>query len=296
MKPPSSTGGKPRVDLHAYLEPERLGYYLLPTSCYLLNMSTPRQQWDPDLYDNKHAFVWQHGASLVELLAVKPGERVLDLGCGTGHLTAAIADAGAEVIGLDHSEQMLAQARSAYPQRTFLLGDARDFHFAEPFDAVFSNAALHWVRPPEKVVRCVAGALKPGGRFVAELGGRGNVEAIVLAMRAAAGKMGLAVQEMPWYFPGVAEYATLLESAGLEVRFATLFDRPTPLTGPDGLQGWVRMFAAALLGAIEAQRRDEFLGRVEEEARPELFRDGVWFADYRRLRVVAVRVERALKD
>jgi SAM-dependent methyltransferase len=251
-------------------------------------MSTSSQHWDADLYDNKHAFVWQYGASLVELLAPKPGERVLDLGCGTGHLTAAIAQASGNVVGLDHSAEMLAQARAAYPQLSFLQGDARDFRFEEPFDAVLSNAMLHWVRPPEPVARCVREALKPGGRFVAEFGGRGNVAVLIQAMRTAFEKMGLQVAEMPWYFPSVGEYATLLEAAGLEVRFATLFDRPTPLEGPDGMKAWVRMFGRGLLDAVPVERQEELLTIVEEEARPVLYREGGWFADYRRLRVTAV--------
>jgi trans-aconitate methyltransferase len=257
-------------------------------------MSTPGQTWDANLYDDRHAFVWHYGASLVELLAPKPGERILDLGCGTGHLTNTIAQAAGSVVGLDHSAEMLAQARDAYPQLTFLQGDARDFRFDEPFDAVLSNATLHWVRPPEPVVRCVRAALRPGGRFVAEFGGRGNVKEIVRSLRAALDRLGLKAPDVPWYFPGVAGYATLLESAGLEVRFATLFDRPTPLEGPDGLKAWVRMFARALLDAVPAGRQDELLAAVEEEARPALYRDGGWFADYRRLRVSAVRVEGAL--
>ena len=114
-----------------------------------------QQQWDADLYDGKHAFVWKYGASLVELLAPKPGERVLDLGCGTGHLTAQTAAAGAEVVGLDNAATMVEQARRAYPQLQFELADARDFAIAEPFDAVFSNAVLHWIKEPERVIACV---------------------------------------------------------------------------------------------------------------------------------------------
>ncbi|HEY8505171.1 MAG TPA: methyltransferase domain-containing protein [Gemmataceae bacterium] len=248
-----------------------------------------RQRWDPGLYDGKHAFVWGHGASLVELLAPRPGERVLDLGCGTGHLTARIAEAGCEVVGLDHSPEMLARARAAYPALEFVPGDARDFAFDRPFDAVFSNAVLHWVREPERVARRVRDALKPGGRFVAEFGGRGNVRVLVAAMRQAAGEAGVRVAEELWYFPSVCEYASVLEGAGLEVTFATLFDRPTPLEGESGLRDWVRMFGRAVLDAVPAGMQDGFLQKVEELARPELFRDGVWFADYRRLRVAAVR-------
>ena len=252
-------------------------------------MDATKQPWDAALYDGKHAFVWRHGASVVELLAPRPGERILDLGCGTGHLTATLAQAGAAVVGLDPSPAMLDQARSAYPHVEFVQGDARDFRFAEPFDAVFSNAVLHWVRPPEAVARCVRDALRPGGRFIAEFGGRGNVRAVVAALGAAAGQLGLRLEGPAWYFPGVGEYAALLEAAGLEVTFAALFDRPTPLEGEGGLRDWVAMFARGVLDAVPAGRREEFLRAVETAARPTLYRDGTWTADYRRLRVVAVR-------
>ena len=126
--------------------------------------------WDSTLYDAKHSFVWKHGASLLELLAPKPGERILDLGCGTGHLTAEIAKAGALVVGLDSSPTMIETARSAYPQLTFVEADARNFTLDAPCDAVFSNAALHWIHDADAVARSVHQALKPGGRFVAELG------------------------------------------------------------------------------------------------------------------------------
>jgi SAM-dependent methyltransferase len=148
---------------------------------------------------------------------------------------------------------------------------------------------LHWINEPAAVIRGVRDALKPGGRFVAEFGGRGNVRAVVAALQAAAGAVGVTAAEPRWYFPGVGEYATLLEAAGLEVRFATLFDRPTLLAGEGGLRDWVRMFARGALDAVPAERQDDFLRAVEEAARPALFRDGIWSADYRRLRVVAVR-------
>src|SRR5262249_10579174 len=157
-----------------------------------------------------------------DLLAPQPGERVLDLGCGTGHLTAQIAAAGAEVLGLDSAPGMLAQAREAYRGLRFQQADARDFTLDAPVHAVFSNAALHWVRPPEAVVACVARALLPGGRFVAEFGGRGNVQAVLAALAQAARACGLSLGEVPWYFPGIPEYAALLELAGLEVVHAEL--------------------------------------------------------------------------
>lgn len=248
------------------------------------------QPWDSALYDGRHAFVWKHGTSLIELLAPQPGERILDLGCGTGHLTALIAQAGTQAVGLDHSPEMLEQARAAYSALTFVQGDARDFAFAEPFHAVFSNAVLHWIKQPADVLRCVRQCLLPGGRFVAELGGRGNVRTIETALRTAAGRAGVPFKEPLWFFPSVGEYGTLLEAAGLEVTFAALFDRLTPLEGKQGLRDWVRMFARSLFDAVPEERREAFLQTVEELVRPELCRDGSWVADYRRLRVVAVAI------
>jgi trans-aconitate methyltransferase len=248
--------------------------------------------WNATLYDGKHSFVWQHGAALVELLAPRPGERILDLGCGTGHLTAQLAAAGAEVVGIDSSAEMIKQARDSYPALRFELADARNFAGDEAFDAVFSNAALHWIREPEQVIRSIHHALKPEGRFVAELGGKGNVQTIATALDHAAQRLGHGPFESAWYFPGVAEYATLLEGGGLEVTLALLFERPTQLQGEQSLREWVRMFAGWFLDRIAAAQRAEFLGLVEEEVRPLLYREGHWYADYRRLRVVARRMQR----
>ncbi len=250
---------------------------------------TPGPGWDAGLYDSKHSFVWKHGASLVELLAPRAGERIVDLGCGTGHLTAQLAAAGAEVVGLDNSPAMIAQAQQTYPALPFELADARAFTVPEPVDAVFSNAALHWITEPERVIGRVQRALKPGGRFVAEFGGRGNVQAITVGMESAAQEVLGSPLGNPWYFPGVADYATLLERHGLEVTFAELFDRPTPLEGEAGMRHWVAMFGGHWLGRVPPERHDDFLRRVEEELRLRLHRDGSWFADYRRLRVRAWR-------
>jgi trans-aconitate methyltransferase len=250
---------------------------------------SPGQPWNPRLYDDRHAFVWRHGASLVELLAPQPGERILDLGCGTGHLTAQIAAAGATVVGIDSSPEMIAEARRTHPGLGFEVADARALDFVAAFDAVFSNAALHWVKEADAVAAGVARALKPGGRFVAEFGGKRNVRLIADALAESLSAVGVEPVASPWYFPSVAEYARVLERAGLEVTFALLFDRPTPLEGGEaGLRAWVEMFGGYYLTRVPRECREEYLRRVEDALRPALVRDGGWVADYHRLRVVAV--------
>jgi SAM-dependent methyltransferase len=253
---------------------------------------TSEKRWDPALYDSKHSFVWKYGQELIELLAPQAGERILDLGCGTGHLTSQLAGLGSSVIGLDVSEAMIEQARANYPDLEFVKADAADFAFAEPFDAVFSNAALHWVKSAEGVVVCVARALKPGGRFVAEFGGKGNIRAIHAALLRALGELGLENKAgwNPWYYPSVGEYATLLERYGLAVRTAALFDRPTPLEeGELGLRLWLEMFAGDLLDTLTPEAREQAIQSVEGHLRATQFRDGAWIADYARIRVSARR-------
>jgi trans-aconitate methyltransferase len=247
------------------------------------------ERWDPELYEARHAFVWQLGQGVFELLEAKSDERILDLGCGTGQLTSQIAESGATVVGIDASPEMIGQARQNYPKLQFVLQDATRMHFREEFDAVFSNATLHWVTDAAGAVDRIAAALRPGGRFVAEFGGHGNIQRIEGAVRRIVGRDMPRVPETRWYYPTIGEYAAVLESAGLEVRFAQLFDRPTPLEGEEGMENWIRQFAWFYFEDLGKQIRAKTLRKTIDELRPALYHDGRWYADYRRLRVVAVK-------
>ncbi|WP_440764247.1 class I SAM-dependent methyltransferase [Natronorubrum sp. DTA7] len=251
-------------------------------------------RWDADDYDENHSFVAEYGTDALELLEPTAENRVLDLGCGTGHLTARIAEVGATAVGVDSAPEMIERAREAHPNLRFVAADARTMSFDDPFDAVFSNAALHWISDEEQgaTLRAVRDALRPGGRFVAELGGTGNVERIVEATLAELESRGYDA-ESPWYFPSVGEYAGRLEDHGFEVRFARLFDRPTELeAGEDGLRNWLEMFGDSLFSSVSTDERAAVIEGVEDRLEASLYdRDEeTWTADYRRLRFRAVRL------
>lgn len=248
--------------------------------------------WNTTLYEGKHGFVWKYGEELIELLAPKPGEYILDLGCGTGQLTDKIATTGATVIGIDRSEEMIIKAKQNYPQLKFEVADATNFKVEKPLDAVFSNAVLHWIKQPELVINCIQQNLKPGGRFVAEFGGKGNVKQIVQALTENLANSGYSVspEVNPWYFPSIGEYTCLLEKNGLEVTYAHLFARPTPLEdGNVGLANWLKMFASNFLSGLSAEQQNQIIKQVIIKLKPTLYSDGIWKVDYRRIRIVSVK-------
>ena len=245
--------------------------------------------WDADRYQRQFGYVSGLAGDLIDLLDPRPGESVLDLGCGTGELAASIAATGARVLALDSDPAMVAAARRRLGHDRVLLADGHAFSLPEPVDAVFSNAALHWMPRPAEVISRVRAALRPGGRFVAELGGAGNIDAILDALGAAMAEAGLPAPACPWYFPTPGQYATLLEAGGFRVAQMEHFPRPTPLAGgPGGLADWFTMFGGRLTAPVPAAELPGVLARAGELAAPRLRSDDRWTADYWRLRFVAV--------
>ena len=248
------------------------------------------QRWDPGRYQETAGFVAVLGAPLLDLLAPKPGERILDLGCGDGALTEKIA-AVADVVAVDASADQVKGARARGLNAHVM--DGTRLAFAAEFDAVFSNAALHWMRDPDAVIAGVWRALKPGGRFVAECGGAGNVERIMAALVAALDRRGLDGRAaVPWYFPAPEEYRARLERRGFRVESIALIPRPTPLPGPLG--DWLDTFAESFVAAVPEGERADLKREIEAELRPALVdAAGVWVADYVRLRFVAWKPKEA---
>jgi trans-aconitate methyltransferase len=240
------------------------------------------QQWNPDTYARNARFVSDLGAGVFELLAPRPGEQVLDLGCGDGALTEKLVAAGCRVIAIDSSAEQIGAARSRGLDAR--RGRAETLPFKAEFDAVFSNAVLHWIPEAGAVIASVHRALKPGGRFVAEFGGAGCVQTVRLALIAAANRRGLDGSALdPWYFPSEAAYRALLEAHGFAVRTMVLFPRPTPL--PGDITDWLETFAQPFLGAVAAADRASFIAEVRAAVQPTLFdASRGWTADYVRLR------------
>ncbi|NJL79307.1 MAG: class I SAM-dependent methyltransferase [Richelia sp. RM2_1_2] len=248
--------------------------------------------WNSTLYQDKHAFVWLYGENLLQLLNPQLKEKILDLGCGTGQLTAKIAEAGAEVIGIDNAPEMIEKARQNYPQLHFELADAKNFHISQPVDAIFSNAVLHWIPQADDVINSISKSLKINGRLIAEFGGKGNIESIIKALYKALEKVGIyAVQTLnPWYFPSIGEYASKLEKQGFEVTYSHLFSRPTLLQDKDaGLANWIKMFAANFFKGLSEEEKMVVINDVEKQLKPKLYQESNWFADYRRIQIKAIK-------
>jgi SAM-dependent methyltransferase len=245
------------------------------------------QTWDPVRYAANARFVAELGAPVVGLLAPVAGERILDLGCGDGFLTKQLAELGCRVVGVDASAAQVEAARRLGLDAR--VADAQRLDFEGEFDAVFSNATLHWMRDPDAAIDGAWRALKPGGRFVGECGGEGCVAEVRRGLERALARRGLRIEDHnPWSFEGAAAYAARLRARGFAVESCEVFPRPTPL--PGDIRAWLETFAGNFLRPIAPADRDAFLDEVREEVRPVLQgADGKWSADYTRLRFRAAK-------
>jgi len=245
------------------------------------------QTWNPDQYAENARFVAELGMPVVELLAPKPGERILDLGCGDGPLTRKLADLGCNVVGVDGSPEMIEAAKKLGLDARVMDGQA--LVFENEFDAVFSNAALHWMKQPEKVIEGVWRALRHGGQFVAECGGKGNVNTILEALRSGLSRRGIDPEPYnPWVFLDADEYRALLEKQGFRVNTIALIPRPTLL--PGDVIGWLETFGKSFAAALPHLERAAYLEEVAAACRPTFCNEkGECIADYVRLRFSAVK-------
>jgi trans-aconitate methyltransferase len=243
------------------------------------------QTWDAERYARNARFVAERGAEIASWLAPSPGERILDLGCGDGALTEALAALGADVVGVDASPNMVTAASARGLDARVM--DGHVLSFENEFDAVFSNAALHWMTEPDAVIEAVARALKPCGRFVGEMGGKGNVDAVVDALADALAARGHdAMAASPWYFPDPDDYAARLRAGGFAVERITLVPRPTPI--PGRLGDWLETLAETFLNLLPEGEKPELIDEIEDALAPHLRdADGVWHVDYARLRFAA---------
>ena len=223
----------------------------------------------------------------MQLLDARPGELILDLGCGDGALTERVASYRCTVIGVDSSLPQLEAAKGR--GLNVVLMDGRQLGFQRRFDAVFTNAALHWMKMPETVVAGVTNSLKTGGRFIGEFGGKGNVEQIRSTLHDILRMHGIDPMPIdPWYYPSPEEYSELLSKFGFIVSYMELIPRPTKL--PGDILGWLEVFAQPFTQAVAEPERPSFLQEVRDQLATRLRDDnGNWVADYVRLRFKATK-------
>ncbi len=256
-------------------------------------MNLKSNSWNVDLYNKKHHFVYEYGEDLLKLLNPKKGELILDLGCGTGQLTYQISKSKATAIGIDNSEKMIESARINYPEISFFVKNAANFKFEKSFDAIFSNAVLHWVLESEKAIKSMSNNLKQGGRLVLEFGGKGNVQTILNSVKKILQNEGYTNESKikNWYFPSISEYRPLLEENGFLVESASLYDRPTELTdSKNGIKDWLAMFGNSYFKNLNDKVRNEILEKVQEDVKRTCYVQGKWYADYKRIRILARKI------
>lgn len=255
-------------------------------------MNDTTTKWKPDLYNEKHSFVYNYGENLIQLLAPKENERILDLGCGSGQLTFKINEMARETIGIDKSAEMISDAKSKFPNIEFQVADASNFNFKKKFDSIFSNATLHWVKNYKNAIKCMYENLNLDGKIVVEFGGKGNVQTIINQLRNSLITRGYTEQSRLdlWYFPSIGEYSTELESAGFRVLFAEHYDRPTELADENsGIKDWISMFGESFFNGVSKNHIEEIKNEVQNNLKEKCLIGGKWFADYKRIRVIAIK-------
>jgi trans-aconitate 2-methyltransferase len=248
-------------------------------------------KWDSTLYDTKHSFVSKYGEDVVRLLNPQQDEIILDAGCGTGDLTAIIAASGAIVEGIDLSKEMIEQAKEKFPEISFKIASITEYEKPEFYDAIFSNATLHWILDKGKAIQKMFENLKYGGRLVLEMGGKNNVREIISAISKTLKKRGLGerILNRQWYFPSIGEYSTLLEAQGFRVEYAMDFNRETELKSKDGIKDWIKMFGKDFFEGLDKTTVDSVLTEIQTSLFATRYYNNKWYADYKRLRIVATK-------
>ncbi|BDD06981.1 class I SAM-dependent methyltransferase [Aureibacter tunicatorum] len=256
-------------------------------------MTQDNNLWYAKEYQEKHKYIYQNGKELIKLLNPQKGEKILDLGCGTGELTYEIQQLGAETIGIDLSPEMITRAKHKFPEMNFRQVPAEKMSYHHSFDAVFSNETIHWVTNQIQLTSKIYNALKQNGRFIAEFGSRGNCRKTIQAIKKMLVKLNKPerIELIQWYFPSISSYTDLLEAYGLEVRYAEIFDHPTVMEDPDrGVIEWLHSFADYLFGGYSYDEKEVIFAEIQESLKNSNFREGKWYLDYKRMRVSAIKL------
>ncbi|BBB47259.1 methyltransferase domain-containing protein [Pelolinea submarina] len=244
-------------------------------------------KWDSGLYDNKHGFVAEFGKGLLEFIPRNMSQRILDIGCGTGALTAQLASQCGYVLGIDSSLEMVEKAKEQFPDIDFQVMDALALSYEHEWDVVFSNAVFHWIPDHDRLLNKIQRSLKPSSKLICEFGAQGNIETIERAFIAAFEEIGHTYRSK-FNFPSVVAFSALLRKNGFLIDKVTDFDRPTPLKdGEQGLINWARQFFAAELEMLTDEEQDKLLQKMQSTLKDKLWNGQEWVADYRRLRAVA---------
>ena len=246
--------------------------------------------WNADTYAKDFSFVHQYGNGVLELIDTSNAKTAIDLGCGSGALSGKLRDMGFDVTGIDSSPEQLAIARRDFPDINFIEADVVSFKVEKPADVIFSNAVFHWIDKDKQLdmLHSINASLANGGQLVFEMGGYGNNKLIHRELRKAFERHDLEYR-MPFFFPSIGEYSAMIEKEGMLVTYAVLFDRPTALKGDDGMASWISMFIRTPFEGVDEETENEIIDEAVKNLRNDLFKDGIWYSDYVRLRMKAIK-------
>lgn len=248
-----------------------------------------KQNWNAEQYQKDASFVSQLGTHVLELLAPQSGEKILDLGCGDGTLTLQIQNYNCDVLGIDSSASMIAKAREKGLKARVLSAENIDYHCQ--FDAVFTNAVLHWVDDIDGVITNIYHSLKANGRFIGEFGGKGNIEALISQISATFQEFPeFGEFNNPWYFPSTEEFSLVLKRKGFQIQYIELIPRPTPLKS--GIENWLEIFTNSITNRLSVEQKKIFITKVNQKLKPLIFseKEGP-IADYVRIRFKAIKID-----
>ncbi|MFS3930297.1 class I SAM-dependent methyltransferase [Priestia flexa] len=241
---------------------------------------------------SQSSFISSFGGNVMNVLSPQAGENILEIGSGNGYMANQLSSLGVNITGIDSSENMVEQSQHHYPHLQFMHVNALDLDYEDQFDAVFSKNTLHLIHPPSVVIKNIYRALRLQGRFVTEFNGKNHLYPVFNEVMRQLAVFNIISSDfsLPFYFPSIGEYTSLLEQHEFHVQSAIYFTHPLVLQHEDGLRNWLDTHASSLFKNITAETKQIIFNRVEDRLQETFFKHDEWYLPAASIRVQAVKI------